>query len=90
MNHVSGEWLGQYAAYAPWDGMPEPCWQDEHRKLIKLVYTKSLEDRPVGDTEGRLLRRWVPRLGAWSFMTFGLLLVCCFGSGNPGMPMVGA
>ena len=27
-NHMSGEWVGQYGAYTPWEGKPEPVWMD--------------------------------------------------------------
>lgn len=26
--HLSGEWVGHYAAYTPWEGKPEPVWMD--------------------------------------------------------------
>ena len=29
---LNGEWLGQYAAYTPWEGKPEPVWPGEGGK----------------------------------------------------------
>ena len=31
-NHLSGEWVGQYGAYTPWEGKPEPVWLDGNNK----------------------------------------------------------
>ncbi|KXZ55531.1 hypothetical protein GPECTOR_2g1080 [Gonium pectorale] len=44
-SHLNGEWVGQYAAYTPWEGKPEPAWVDERGKYINVVYTRALEHR---------------------------------------------
>ncbi|KAG2435736.1 hypothetical protein HXX76_006932 [Chlamydomonas incerta] len=44
-SHMNGEWVGQYAAYTPWEGKPEPAWLDERGKYINVVYTRALEHR---------------------------------------------
>eukprot|EP00955_Chlamydomonas_euryale_P101119 365325-Chlamydomonas_euryale.AAC.17 len=31
-NHLTGEWYGQYGAYTPWEGQPEPVWLDENNR----------------------------------------------------------
>ncbi|EFJ46014.1 hypothetical protein VOLCADRAFT_93813 [Volvox carteri f. nagariensis] len=44
-SHLEGQWVGQYGAYTPWEGKPEPAWMDERGKYITLVYTRALEQR---------------------------------------------
>ncbi|GIL52540.1 hypothetical protein Vafri_8382 [Volvox africanus] len=44
-SHLGGEWVGQYAAYTPWEGKAEPAWLDERGKYINVVYTRALEQR---------------------------------------------
>ncbi|GFR48898.1 hypothetical protein Agub_g10845 [Astrephomene gubernaculifera] len=46
-SHLNGEWVGQYAAYTPWEGKPEPAWLDERGKYINVVYTRALEHRQL-------------------------------------------
>ena len=33
-NHLSGEWVGQYGAYTPWEGLAEPVWLDAGNKWV--------------------------------------------------------
>ncbi|MEW5316297.1 MAG: hypothetical protein WDW38_007677 [Sanguina aurantia] len=44
-NHLSGEWIGQYGAYTPWEGKTEPVWRDASGKYISTILTRSLEQR---------------------------------------------
>ncbi|KAL6754244.1 hypothetical protein V8C86DRAFT_371390 [Haematococcus lacustris] len=41
----SGWWAGQYAAYTPWEGLPEPVWQDAQGRYLDLAFSLSLEGR---------------------------------------------
>ncbi|GLC70769.1 hypothetical protein PLESTF_001031300 [Pleodorina starrii] len=52
-SHLSGEWVGQYAAYTPWEGKPEPAWLDERGKYITVVYTRALEQRVKYGQQGQ-------------------------------------
>lgn len=50
-NHLSGEWIGQYGAYAPWSGEAEPVWQDSAGSSLLRALTRSREERIVGEDE---------------------------------------
>lgn len=63
MNHTNGEWLGQYAAYAPWDGLPEACWKDGAGKLIKHVYTRCAE----AAVDGGVMKRRCAGMACFDF-----------------------
>ncbi|KAG1666952.1 hypothetical protein FOA52_004235 [Chlamydomonas sp. UWO 241] len=57
-NHLNGEWFGQYSAYTPWEGLPEPVWLDDNNKYIDFVYSRSVEHRGEdADGEDRLIRK---------------------------------
>ncbi|WIA08431.1 hypothetical protein OEZ85_007868 [Tetradesmus obliquus] len=43
--HCEGEWLGQYAAYTPWGGDPEPVWADESGAYLLNAYSRASEQR---------------------------------------------
>ncbi|KAG2501708.1 hypothetical protein HYH03_000209 [Edaphochlamys debaryana] len=63
-SHLTGEWVGQYAAYTPWEGKPEPAWMDERGKYVTVVYTRCLEHRtrvPTGAAEADVLLRRIGR-----------------------------
>mmetsp|Transcript_1784 Transcript_1784/g.4515 ORF Transcript_1784/g.4515 Transcript_1784/m.4515 type:complete len:608 (+) Transcript_1784:845-2668(+) len=42
-NHLSGEWVGQYGAYTPWEAKSEPVWQDDKKRYLDWVYSRCIE-----------------------------------------------
>jgi hypothetical protein len=37
---MNGEWLGQYGAYTPWEGKPEPVWLDDKNKWVSRQHAQ--------------------------------------------------
>ncbi|GAX74326.1 hypothetical protein CEUSTIGMA_g1775.t1 [Chlamydomonas eustigma] len=58
-NHVSGEWIGQYGAYTPWEGKPEPVWiNPADNKYKDWVFSRCVEYRGSDeDGDDKLIRK---------------------------------